>query len=262
MSKYKLGLAGIIRDRSNYVKEWLAFHHLAGVEAFYIVLDGCKEPTKERILELPFQENIFLHETTHTGNDYRQVAAYEFIFNRYKNDCDWMVVVDSDEFLFNPQGRDLKEVLTEFDSIDCGGVIVPWTVFGPSNHVVQPPGLFIDNFVTSHGVRNRTWGTVKSITKTSEYESCGHVHYMNVRKPYVLEDGKPFELVGPGIPRPARRSKCRKNASSFSSPARKWKKKSPSWSGRKRSKRGTDVGHIGSAISELQWTFRFIDNQP
>ncbi len=196
MTKYQLGLIGIIRDRSHYVKEWLAFHRCAGVEAFYIILDGCREPTKDRILELPFQERIHLHETIRQGGDNRQIAAYDFLFQQYKDDCRWMIVVDSDEFLFNPQGIDLKEVLAEYDDVDCGGIAVPWTVFGPSDHVLQPPGLFIDNFVTSHGVRHRSWGTIKSITKTSDFLSCGHVHYMNVKRPYVLENGTPLKLTG------------------------------------------------------------------
>ncbi|HBT78497.1 MAG TPA: hypothetical protein DEB39_16580 [Planctomycetaceae bacterium] len=194
--KQKLGLFAVIRNRSNFVKEWILFHLMSGFDAVHLICDGCTEPTKERVLELPCQDKIFLHETSVIRHDDRQVTAYEFLMNLYGNNFEWAAFLDSDEFLFNPQGRDLRDVLAEFDDKDCSGVVVPWTIFGPNNHVLRPSGLIIDNFTSCNGIKDRTWGTIKSITKVDDIIGIGNVHYLNTRRPYVLENGEKFVCRG------------------------------------------------------------------
>lgn len=143
MKQVYLSLGAVIRDQEHYVREWLSFHHLVGVERFVLVLHKCADWTEERIRELPFAKNIHIHRIVN-DEQFVQLGTYQWIMQTYGPFTRWLMFIDSDEFLFGTRENDLKPLLVHYEQE--GGVLAHWQEFGSSNHVVQPEGLSIEAF--------------------------------------------------------------------------------------------------------------------
>ena len=184
----------IIRNEGYFVSEWLWFHRLVGVEKFYIALHDTEDDTIEKMERLPFRDDIHLLRLSGRGTYYWGAHRLMFL-EQYKEEIEWMIICDADEFFFNPQKIDLKTVLQEFDDIDCGGVVVPWTVFGLNGYIDRPPLPITDHLVRcSHHLVS-----IKGILKTSMFDGTGEGHLGHLMKttvPYLLQDKTPYHGKG------------------------------------------------------------------
>jgi len=114
MKQCYLTLGAVVRNQEHYVKEWLAFHHLVGVERFVIVLHKCTDKTEERIRELPFQDKIHIHRIVN-DEQFVQLGTYLWILEHYGRFTKWMMFIDSDEFFFGTREDDLRVILTDYE---------------------------------------------------------------------------------------------------------------------------------------------------
>jgi GH35 family endo-1,4-beta-xylanase len=145
MEQVYLTLGAIIRNQEHYVKEWLAFYHLLGVERFCIALHNCTDKTVAKIKELPFQDKILLFQTRSDAKAV-QMGVYKKINEQFGRFTKWMLFIDSDEFLFPKTVSTLSEFLTHYENYSS--LSVNQRIFGHANHVVRPQeGLVIENYV-------------------------------------------------------------------------------------------------------------------
>jgi len=131
-----LCLATTIKDDEYYIKEWLTFYDIVGVERFYIVLHNTTDNTLQRINELPFRNRITIHEVQTSDSWNHQIGIYNWLLSCYKKNTKWMLFVDGDEFLFGTEKNDLKTLLEPYEAYP--GVLVPRLDFGPSGFDVRP----------------------------------------------------------------------------------------------------------------------------
>jgi len=143
MKQRYLTLGAVICNQEHYVKEWLAFHHLVGVERFVIVLHKCTDKTEKKIRELPFQKKIHVHRIVN-DEQFVQLGTYLWIMKQYGKYTKWMMFLDSDEFYFGTREDNLRTILTDYEQ--HGGLASNWLEFGSNGHIVKPPGLSIEAF--------------------------------------------------------------------------------------------------------------------
>jgi hypothetical protein len=77
------------------------------------------------------------------------------VCTQHGRDAAWIAFIDVDEFLFpapssssspsSPSSPKLPQILEGYKQY--AGVVVPWTLFGSSNHTAAQPGLVIENYV-------------------------------------------------------------------------------------------------------------------
>jgi len=190
MIKATVGLMAILRDEGYFIEEWLWFHHLAGVERFYITLHNNTDDTRQRINRLPFKDSIRIY--TLTGNDRTsryQYHGFDRMMSKHRDEVEWMIMCDADEFMFNPQGISLKKILKPFEQKECGGIIVPWTVFGIGGFVGRPPLPITDHIVLTDGRPSEAG--VKSIVRTKYYQK-EYAHVPMTTYPFVYQDGTTY----------------------------------------------------------------------
>ena len=144
MKKVYLTLIAVVRDQEHYVKEWLAFHRLAGVERFVIMLHKCADETERKIRELPFRDDIFIHHVTETSNPSVQMGAYHWAVRNYGHDSRWLLFIDSDEFFFGTKEDNLPLILERYE--EQGGLAAHWLNFGHNNQTLRPCRLSIEVF--------------------------------------------------------------------------------------------------------------------
>ncbi len=129
---YDLAVVAIMKNEGPYIKEWLDYHLLAGVNHFYIYDNESPDNMKE-ILQ-PYIERGLVTYTFYPGKC-RQVEAYNEAVQKYRFFCRYMTFLDGDEFIFPQGNKSIVEVVDEIlsDKPQCGGIAINWRMFG-SNH--------------------------------------------------------------------------------------------------------------------------------
>ena len=109
----RLGICTIQRDRGRWLKEWTAFHHAVGFRKFYIFLHRCQDDSEQivRDLQRHFDIQCFV-----LGADVHrpQLAAYQYAYQNYGHEIDWMAFIDGDEFLFPTVEDDLRVAMQRY----------------------------------------------------------------------------------------------------------------------------------------------------
>ncbi|MHC1480554.1 glycosyltransferase family 92 protein [Frateuria aurantia] len=139
--RFGLTICAIFKDEAAYLREWLDFHLLMGVEHFYLYDNGSLDQSQEAVAPYVAKGQVTLYAWPRRPG---QLEAYNHCVFTHRHDCDWMACIDIDEFLFSPQARPLPEVLAAY--ADHPGVGVNWVMFGSSGHREKPVGGVLENY--------------------------------------------------------------------------------------------------------------------
>ncbi len=97
---YDLAFVAIMKNEAPYIKEWLDYHLLAGVNHFYILNNGNSEEFKN-ILQPYIDKNIVtLFPKRDSKGREGQIIRYNDVIKKYKFFCRYMAFIDGDEFIF------------------------------------------------------------------------------------------------------------------------------------------------------------------
>ena len=163
----RIGVCSLQRNRAPYIKEWVLFHFLLGVRFFYIGLHECDDNSDEILIELSRKINITIVKVPEKTKTFFQIDFYQFIFDRYKNEVDWMAFIDGDEFLYPTQEHCLQDVLSKIQNNKRSALAVYWSCFGSSFHEKEPEGLVTENFKYCAPVNFGPNRHIKSIVNTA-----------------------------------------------------------------------------------------------
>jgi glycosyltransferase involved in cell wall biosynthesis len=131
--RHALAICSILREEGRYVREFVEFHRIVGVEHFYLYDNGSTDDTAE-VLAPYVDEGIVTY--IHFPHPVAQVAAYNHCARTFGDESEWIAFMDADEFFFAPGGDDLREALREFDGY--GAVHVNYANYGTSGHEMPP----------------------------------------------------------------------------------------------------------------------------
>jgi hypothetical protein len=137
-----LAACAIYRDEARYLREWIEFHRLVGVERFFLYANLCADE-HEQVLAPYVAADIA--EVTDWPRHPGQISAYDDALKRHAHAARWIAFIDVDEFLFSPTLRPLPEVLRDYER--WPGVAVNQAMFGTSGHPSPPPGLVIESYL-------------------------------------------------------------------------------------------------------------------
>ena len=153
-----------------YLREWVAFHRVVGVERFFLYDNDSDD---EHLAALaPYAEEGTV-ELRHWPEYPGQMKAYAHCLAEHAGDSRWIAFVDVDEFLFSPQGRPLPEVLARYER--WPGVGVNRVTFGTSGHETRPDGLVIESYGRRLEVPGMT-SSVKSVVDPTRATHPLNVH--------------------------------------------------------------------------------------
>ncbi len=169
-----LSLCAIYRDEAPYLREWIEFHRVVGVERFFLYNNLSVDHHLDELAPYIAEGVVSQHDWPEEPGQY---GAYAHCLREHGGDSRWIAFLDIDEFLFSPTSRALAEILVDFEQ--WPGVGVNLALFGTSGHVTPPPGLIIENYVWR--VTEPKPGThIKSIvdpTRTVRPETSHHFSY-------------------------------------------------------------------------------------
>ena len=140
--KYNLAIVAIMKNEGPYLREWIEFHKLMGVEKFYLYDNESNDDTQD-ILK-PYIKSGLVDYTFFPGQK-RQLPAYEDCISKHKKETKWLAVIDLDEFIVPVKDADIQSFLNR-QSQKIAQFIIPWVIFGSNGHNDKPDGLVIENY--------------------------------------------------------------------------------------------------------------------
>jgi glycosyl transferase family 92 len=194
-----LSVCAIYRDEAPYLREWIEFHRLVGVERFFLYDNESVDHHRDVLAPYIEDGTVVLHDwhvIPGRRNQYRRRAsilnpqrvAYNDCLRWHRRDSRWIAFIDVDEFLFSPTGARLTDLLREYER--WPGVVVNWAMFQSSGHRARPQGTVIGNYrIRLNSPKNHL---VKSIVQPAHTvrSRSGH-HFLYTSLPAVDENHYP-----------------------------------------------------------------------
>ena len=109
---HDLAVVAILKCEAPYLKEWLDYHLLAGVDHFYLYDND--SPDNQREVAAPYVKAGLVDYISLPGKA-MQLVAYNDAVKRFKFHCRYMAFIDLDEFIFpKSTGGGLLMLSTKF----------------------------------------------------------------------------------------------------------------------------------------------------
>lgn len=201
-AKHELTCFAIFQNEAPYLREWLEFHKLQGVEHFYLYNNNSQDGFQEVLDPYLKSKEVTLTDWSFTYDDGDhaewlsiQTGAYMDCIRRHKHDARWIAFIDIDEFLFCPNGQKLPAVLKEYSKY--AGVCVNWQKFGTS-HVEEllPGSLLIESLTLCSTPRDRENKFYKSIVQPCDVKTSESAHYFIYKKERYAVDTSFTKMEG------------------------------------------------------------------
>lgn len=191
--KSYLSICATYRDVAEYLREWIEFHRIVGVDHFYLYDNGSEDDHREALAPYVSDGIVTVHDWPGRFPDC-QTKAFDHCIAEHGDESRWIAFIDTDEFLYSPTGAALPEVLADYEG--QAGVGVNWTSFGSSGHKTKPSGVVIENYVRRRNDSRNSNRFIKSIVDPKQVESAGHhSHFFFYRdgRLAVTENMEPIE---------------------------------------------------------------------
>jgi len=144
--KFEVSICLIFKNEANYLKEWICYHHLLGVDHFYLYNNNSNDNYIE-VLQPYVDDGIIT--LIQWSQLYAQKAAYQHCYNTFKDETKWLGFIDADEYVNLRVDNSIKTFLTKYKRFP--GVYLNWKMFGTSGVIAPPSGCYsvIETYVLS-----------------------------------------------------------------------------------------------------------------
>ena len=138
-------VAAIFYNEAEYIKEWIDFHLMIGVDRFILYDNGSSDHFRS-ILQpyIDRHQVMLLPWATFLADLSAQRLAYAHAVCNCPSTVDWLVFIDIDEFLFSELSDNIRPILARFKNFAT--LKIPRFEFGPNGHKEKPSGLVIENY--------------------------------------------------------------------------------------------------------------------
>jgi hypothetical protein len=167
---YQLTITTLTKNSASYIREWIEYHLLIGVDHFFI-LDNESNDDLYSVL-LPYIERHLITYIPWKDSSYRnaqlmtmvntQQKGMVYVLNLYGCKSQWTALIDDDEFLLPKGNVTVKEVLKNYT--DYGGLAVGWAWFGSNGHIRKPETLVLESFTKRRDELDILYKTIIQVT--------------------------------------------------------------------------------------------------
>lgn len=132
--KHFLSVCAIFKNEGRFLKEWLDYHLLAGVEHFYLYDNGSDDGGVAVLRPYIDKGLVTLIDW---AMPYGQMPAYNDCVEKYSAESNWIGFFDLDEFAVPLGTTDMKTVLRRYGKFPS--LPVYWKMFGSNGIVTDDP---------------------------------------------------------------------------------------------------------------------------
>lgn len=154
----KSSVCAIMKNESQYICEWVAHYINLGFDEVIVYENDSDDDTAEILKRLSAAGIIKYVSWPSENRKSPQVSSYEDALSY--SDSDWILFVDTDEFLVFNEDISVNEFLSRFDD-EVASVSVNWRIFGSSGKEANERDYVIrrftkasaPNFIVNHHVK-------------------------------------------------------------------------------------------------------------
>ncbi len=125
--KFHISICGCFKNEGRFVKEWIEYHLLMGVEHFYLYNNNSEDNYKTVLQEYIDRGIVTLEKYPEIP---AQPGCYKHWYDHYRGETDWVSFLDLDEFFVPLKHDNLVGWLAENDKYPL--LSVYWKMFGTS----------------------------------------------------------------------------------------------------------------------------------
>jgi hypothetical protein len=141
--KNKLCIVSIFKNEAHIFEEWISHYIKEGVDVFYLIDNGSTDNYMS-ILDKYIKKGIVILNID--NSKYQQEILYNKYYLESAKKCEWVIVVDLDEFMYARNGfNTMKDYLKSLKD-NINHICIPWKMFGSNGHITQPNNV-INNFL-------------------------------------------------------------------------------------------------------------------
>lgn len=191
--KYYLTVCTIFNNDAPWLKEWIEYYKLLGVEHFYLYNNESSDDfltvlkpyiKKGDVTLIHWQDRHNLEEPL-SWVIKTQCTAYADAIDKFKTKTRWMAIIDSDEFIVPKEKDNLIDFLKEYDDQQIGAIAINWSMYGTSHVWDIPQNRLMIECLTRKGTDDEYWSySGKCIVKPKHVIEVPSPHY------FILADNK------------------------------------------------------------------------
>ena len=161
-SKFKVAICACFKNEEKYLREWIEYHLMIGVEHFYLFNNESSDGYIQ-ILE-PYITNghVTVEDIPGKGVQYE---AYKKCLDKHHQDVEWIAMIDLDEFITVKKKIEAGDSLPKLTNLLARFEKYPsvrfwWRQFGSSGLVSRPlDDLVVESFVACEPLTvSNNWG--------------------------------------------------------------------------------------------------------
>jgi hypothetical protein len=118
-----LAICAIFRNEAPYLREWIEFHRLVGVQKFHLYQNR-SEDDYESVLR-PYIDEGLVDLTDWPRQPPCQIESYRDFISQHAGKPWWVAFLDCDEFLFSPGYATVGEALETIAAPEWGAGSLP-----------------------------------------------------------------------------------------------------------------------------------------
>jgi hypothetical protein len=199
--EYKLAMCTMFKNEAPFLKEWIEYHRMIGVEHFYLYnndSDDDFDAVLKPYIEKNIVELIDWHSCPEHGSWDRkydtfipyQISAFNDCFkNRALGKSQWVAVIDVDEFIVPLYGKEsLIYFLDDKAANNVGSVSFFWRCFGTSEIDDLKEGDLVTEKFIRRAANSHNWHSLtKCIHRPEAIGTCMVHHAENFVSPYISQ---------------------------------------------------------------------------
>lgn len=185
-----LSIVAIAKNEAPYVKEWIEFHKLVGVERFYFYDNGSTDNTRE-VLEPYIKNGTVVYK--YCEGQCLQNKVYADAILKYRNQTRWLAIIDLDEFIVPLEKDNIRDFLKDYEDFPAVGI--NWVMFDCNGHKTKPQtykGMVTRNYTRAlKNTNSKTNCQIKSIVNPQKVVSVFSPHYCIYKnKEFAVNENK------------------------------------------------------------------------
>lgn len=125
--QYEISICAIFKNESPYLKEWIEYHLIVGVDHFYLYNNNSEDAYRDVLQPYIDKGIVTLIEWPYNQ---AQLKAYADCIEQRRHEANWIGFIDLDEFVVPKETNELKSFFRKFENRPS--VKLYWQLFGSS----------------------------------------------------------------------------------------------------------------------------------
>lgn len=137
-TKYDVSICGLFKNEGRFLKEWIDYHIVAGVDHFYMYNNNSNDNYLE-ILD-PYIKNGIV-DLIEWPQKFPQMPAYKDCYAKFASETKWLGYIDIDEFVCPKYSFTIKDWLKKYSKYPS--VLMYWKSFGTGGNLNHDNNKFV-----------------------------------------------------------------------------------------------------------------------